>query len=228
MILPRAVVFDFDGVLANTERLHYLALRDTLASGGWTLTEADYTASYLGYDDRGCLLEFFKRTGVVTTPTRLQQLLSDKAGRYADLSDRGLVLYDTARPCVERLAARVSLAIASGSLRGEIEHILDVNDLRPYFRTIVGADDVIEGKPAPESYAKAAIALGVHPREAVAIEDSPWGLQSARAAGLATIGITTSYPEHLLTEAMVVVASLEEVTVEFLARLWATRPEQRS
>jgi beta-phosphoglucomutase len=212
----RAVVFDFDGVLADTERLHLVALRDTLATRGWTLTDEDYFTHYLGYDDRGCFTEFARREGVALSDDVLQTLLRDKEHRYADLFDRGQVLFPTARPCIERLAADFPLAIASGSLRGEIERILDANDLRRFFRTIVGADDVVEGKPAPESYAKAVAALGIAGPDAIAIEDSPWGLQSARGAGLRTIGITTSYPAPVLTDAQHVVASLDEITADAL------------
>lgn len=215
----RAVVFDFDGVLADTERLHLVALRDTLATRGWTLTDEDYFTHYLGYDDRGCVTEFARRHGISLDAGQVHELLRDKARRYADLFDRGEVLFPTARPCIERLSAEFPLAIASGSLRGEIERILEANGLRHCFRHIVGADDVVEGKPAPESYGKAVAALGVGGAEAVAIEDSPWGLQSARGAGLHTIGITTSYQAPMLTDAHHVVASLDEVTVEFVIRI---------
>lgn len=212
----RAVVFDFDGVLADTERLHLVALRDTLATRGWTLTDEDYFAHYLGYDDRGCMTEFARRQGVMLSGDTLHTMLGDKEERYASLVARGEVLYPTARACIERLADVFPLAIASGSLRGEIEAILDANDLLSYFSVIVGADDVTEGKPAPESYVRAVDLLGMTGAEAVAIEDSPWGLQSARGAGLRTIGITTSYAAHALTDAMRVVTTLDEVTPSFL------------
>ncbi len=207
-----AIVFDFDGVLADTEGLHLTALRDTLAARGWTLTEAEYYERYLGYDDRGCLVAFARAQGLALDAPALRALLVDKAHRYATLFDEGRVLFPGARACVERLGAHFPLAIASGSLRGEIERILHANDLRAPFQAIVGADDVVEGKPAPESYTRAIAALGVQARHAVAIEDSPWGLQSARDAGLVTVGITTSYQAAALTEASHVVASLDEIT----------------
>lgn len=218
----RAVVFDFDGVLADTERLHLVALRDTLATRGWTLTDEDYFTHYLGYDDRGCMTEFARRQGVSLGSETLSALLSDKEERYATLFARGEVLYPTARACIERLSAVFPLAIASGSLRGEIETILDANDLLSYFSVIVGADDVKEGKPAPESYVRAVDLLGVAGAEAVAIEDSPWGLQSARGAGLRTIGITTSYAAPALTDAMHVVTSLDDITPAWLL---SSKPE---
>lgn len=222
MSVLRAVVFDFDGVLADTERLHLVALRDTLATRGWTLTDEDYFTHYLGYDDRGCMTEFARRQGVSLSGEHLHTLLGDKEERYASLVARGEVLYPTARACIERLADVFPLAIASGSLRGEIETILDANDLLSFFSVIVGADDVKEGKPAPESYVRAVDLLGVAGAEAVAIEDSPWGLQSARGAGLRTIGITTSYAAPALTDAMRVVTTLDEITPAFLL---SSKPE---
>jgi len=102
-----------------------------------------------------------------------------------------------------------------------MEHTLAANDLRHHFGAVVGADDVRAGKPAPDGYLAAAAALGVRPELALAIEDSPWGLQSARAAGLMTIGITTSYVAGALTEADVVIGSLDEVTVDQV-RTWIT------
>lgn len=215
----RAVVFDFDGVLADSEGLHLAALRDTLAARGWTLTREDYYTLYLGYDDRGCLVEFARREGLTLGPDLQHALLTEKAARYADLIARGEVLFPTVRPCLERLGAQFLLAIASGSLRGEIERILDANGLRAHFPVIIGADDVAEGKPAPDSYAQAVAALGVAGAEAVAIEDSPWGLQSALGAGLRTIGITTSYRAPALGGAMRVVDSLDEITPASLAEL---------
>ena len=87
-------------------------------------------------------------------------------------------------------------------------------ELAHAFRAVVGADDVTSGKPAPEPYVKAAALLGVAPASAVAIEDSKWGLESARAAGLRTIGITTTYPASALAVADLIVDSLDEITVE--------------
>lgn len=215
-----AVVFDFDGVLADSERLHLRALTAAFAERGWTLTEADYFAHYLGYDDRGCIAAFAEREGLTIAPDEATAVLEDKTRRYMALLAAGDVLFPTARPCIERLATRLPLGIASGSLRGEIEHILSANGLRHHFTVIVGADDVREGKPDPESYARAVEALGVAPERGVAIEDSPWGLQSARGAGLHAIGISTSYPRAALTEtADRVIDSLDEIDVDRLCAI---------
>jgi len=216
-----AVIFDFDGVLADTERLHLLALQEVFAARGWALTDADYFAHYLGYDDRGIVTAFSEAGGIQVTPREAAAVLADKKRVYGELLAAGRVLFPGARACIQRLSEVFPLAIASGSLRGEIEHILDANQLRDAFTAIVGADDVREGKPAPDSYLSAASALGVQPARALAIEDSPWGLQSARSAGLVTIGVTTSYRADGLPGADHVIASLDEVTVPLVRTLLA-------
>ncbi len=217
-----AVVFDFDGVLADTERLHLRALQGAVAARGWTLTDEDYFAYYLGFDDRGCVEELGRRLAVPLSDATARALLRDKAARYDALLARGEVLYPGADGCVGLLADRWPLAIASGSLRGEIERILAANGLRDRFQVIVGADDVEQGKPAPDTYARAVEALGVAPATAVAIEDSPWGLLSALDAGLQAVGLTTSYPAEALSGASTIISSLAEFTPDLIAGLSRT------
>ena len=135
----------------------------------------------------------------------------------------GLILFSTAGDCVARLGEAFALGIASGSLHAEIVAILRANHLERAFPVVIGADDVAQSKPAPDSYAAAVKQLGVRPQDAVAIEDSHWGLTAARAAGLRTIGITTSYPRHALHLADAVIDSLDEVTVDSVNALLAVR-----
>jgi beta-phosphoglucomutase len=213
------VVFDFDGVLANTEQLHLRAIQDALAAHGRSLDERAYFERFLGYGDRDVFVEVAKDGAWELSDQTLQRMMALKADRYRYHLAEGHALYATAAPCVQALAQAFPLAIASGSLHGEIEHILLAGGLRQHFQLIVGADDVTEGKPAPEPYIKAAALLGIAPARLVAIEDSKWGLESARGAGLRTIGVTTTYPASALTLAEVVVDSLDEVTVAMLKKL---------
>ena len=124
--------------------------------------------------------------------TEVEAILLDKSRHYERRLAAGAILFPTAATAIQRLGASYRLAIASGSLRGEILSILRANNLADAFEAIVGADDVTRSKPAPDSYASAVARLGVAPSAAVAIEDSQWGLTAARAAGLRAIGITTS------------------------------------
>jgi beta-phosphoglucomutase len=214
--LIRAVVFDFDGVLADTERLHLRAIQDALAEHGHALDDRLYFERYLGYGDRDVLIEFARDRNWRIDERIAETFMATKSRRYRHHLASGSALYPTAAACVSGLAAQYPLAIASGSLRAEILHILGPTGLERSFRAIVGADDVANGKPSPEPYLTAASLLGVNPADAVAIEDSKWGLESARAAGMRTIGVTTTYPASSLSMADRVVESIGEVTVELI------------
>jgi beta-phosphoglucomutase-like phosphatase (HAD superfamily) len=131
------------------------------------------------------------------------------------------VLYPGSAACVTRLADAFPLAIASGSLHAEIEDILAVAKLRAPFRAIIGADDVARSKPAPDPYLAAAEALGVEPSACVAIEDSSWGITSARTAGLWTIALTTTAPVANLAGANRIVEGLDEISVDLVRALAA-------
>jgi HAD superfamily hydrolase (TIGR01509 family) len=138
-------------------------------------------------------------------------------------------LYPGAADCIARVAAAVPVAIASGALRHEIELILDRSGLRARFPIIVAAGETPRSKPAPDPYARAfellreggAIAASARPADVVAIEDSEWGLQSARGAGLRTIGVLTSYTADRLPSAEMVRPSIADVTVADLEALVA-------
>ena len=221
-IRTRAVVFDFDGVLADTEHLHLVAFQDTFAARGWTLDRAAYFANYLGYDDRDLVRAFSTDNALGVSAAEIEAILLDKSRHYERRLATGAILFPTAATAIRRLGASYRLAIASGSMRGEILTILRANNLADAFETIVGADDVARSKPAPDPYAAAVARLGVAPSAAVAIEDSQWGLTAARAAGLRAIGITTSYPASALGLAHAVIDSLDEVTDVLIERLLAS------
>jgi len=221
--MRRGVVFDFDGVLADSEGLHLAAFQDVLATRGWTLARATYFDRYLGYDDRDLLKTFLVDHDLQLSPDELEAIVAEKGRSYDTRVKGGHILFPTAAACVERLRGTFALGIASGSLHEEIADILRANHLEHAFEVVVGADDVAQSKPAPDSYAEAVKRLAVRPEHAVAIEDSHWGLTAAKAAGLKTIGITTSYPRRALHMADTVVDSLDELTPDLIAGLLGVR-----
>ena len=164
--------------------------------------------------DKDVFVEVARESAWTLTDADLQTLMALKAERYRHHLAAGHALYESAAACVLGLSRRFRLGIASGSLRGEIHDILVAAGLRDPFQVIVGADDV-----APEPYLKAAAELGVEPAAAVAIEDSHWGLESARAAGMRTIAVTTTYAAPALTLADLVVGSLNDISIDVVERL---------
>jgi beta-phosphoglucomutase-like phosphatase (HAD superfamily) len=227
------VVFDFDGVIANSEPLHFLAFQQTLDDEGITLSRHDYYARYLGYDDRGAIREVLIDSGRTVPDEEIDRIAGDKANRFESLLAAPDLIFPGAAACVERLAAAVPLAIASGALAAEIEEILNRAGLRHHFRAIVGAGETMRGKPAPDPYMRALELLSANGclREpapyallaagSVAIEDSRWGIASAKAAGLRTIGITNSYAAGDLADADLIVNRLDELTLDRLQALCA-------
>jgi beta-phosphoglucomutase-like phosphatase (HAD superfamily) len=222
----RAIVFDFDGVIANSEPLHFRAFRDVLADRGVTLTEADYYTRYLGFDDLGAFRAIGRDQGQTWTAAHLRALTDDKAVRMEALERDASVLFPGAVEAIQRTAAAVPIAIASGALGAEIRRVLDGANLTHHFAAIVAAEDTAAGKPAPDPYQRAVALLstamdldGLAPGDCVAIEDSRWGIASAHAAGLRAVGVTTSYDAGELAEADLIIGSLAELDVANLQRL---------
>ena len=212
-----AIVFDFDGVLANSEPTHLAAFTDVLAEIGVTMTAADYYARYLGLDDAGALLLAADEHGIALGPEALAALIERKAEIFDQAIAGEDVLFPGARDCVERLAARYPLGIASGALRHEIEMILAGAGLTRCFDFIVASGETPRGKPHPDPYRRAAELHGRPPDLCLAIEDSRWGIESARAAGLKCVGITTSYSADDLPGADRIIASLDDLTLTLVA-----------
>jgi HAD superfamily hydrolase (TIGR01509 family) len=206
-----AIVFDFDGVLANSEPLHERAYQAVLADLGVELSHQRYYEAYLGFDDVGVFEALSRDFGLGLDRAAIHSLVAHKSEQFESMIDEAVVLFPGARECVERCAAAVPLAIASGALRHEIELILTRTGLRRHFAHIVGAGDTERSKPSPDPYAKAVALLGVEPSRTIAIEDSRWGIMSAHAAGLAAAGITHTYPADELTGADFIVRSLDEI-----------------
>jgi HAD superfamily hydrolase (TIGR01509 family) len=227
--LLRAVVFDFDGVIANSEPFHFRAYRDVLAQEGVALTEPEYYARYLGYDDVGAFSALAADRGARWDERRVADLVRRKASRMEELERDQSVLFPGAEAAVRRLAAAWPLAIASGALRAEIMRVLERENLVRFFPVLVAAEDARAGKPAPDPYVRAVELLSnaartpLDPSDCVAVEDSRWGLESARAAGLRTVAVTHTYPAEALTGAEAVIPHLDRLTVEFLSKLGQKR-----
>ena len=222
----RAIVFDFDGVIADTEPLHFLGFRDVLADEQVALSETEYYARYLGYDDVGALRAIGSDHGRTWTIDHVADLAIRKAARVEALERDMSVLFPGAEAAIHRAAQAVPLAIASGALGAEIRRVLDRADLTRYFAAIVAAEDTPASKPAPDAYRRAvarlADALGGALRavDCVAIEDSRWGLESARTAGLRTVAIATSYDASELGDADLVLPDIAALDVETLRALF--------
>jgi len=222
---PRAIIFDFDGVIADSEPLHLAAFQQALEPEGIILTTEAYYADYLGYDDYDAIVAALREAKRPPTEESVQRLMAAKAEHFLALVREGVRILPGVPAFVRLAATRAPLAVASGALRREIELILAYAGLRKAFEAIVSAEDVSEGKPAPESFLLALERLkerapNLVPDACLVIEDSRAGIEAARRAGMRCLAVTNSYPASELGAADVVVPSLEKVEWERVSALF--------
>jgi beta-phosphoglucomutase len=218
-VAVRGIVFDFDGVLADSEPLHLAAYQEVFAALGVTLTRDDYYANLLGYDDEGVFTVMAARHSWKLDGGRIAALVAEKSRIFDGIISKHDVLYPGAAAAVNRLASAYPLGIASGALKHEIEMVLRAAGLDGHFRFIVASGDTAESKPSPDPYVRAAQLHQLPPGDCLAIEDSRWGIVSAKAAGMKCVGITNTYPASDLREADAVIDSLDQFTAGLIGTL---------
>jgi beta-phosphoglucomutase len=224
----RAVIFDFDGVITDSEILHFRAFNAVLTQYGFQLTKSEYYKNYLGMSDADCFRALIAEGRLPLQEPQLKGLGQQKTRVFEQLARSEGKIIEGVREFLATLsAAQVPTAICSGALRAEIELILDEAGLRKYFDVIVSAEEVERGKPDPEGFLLALERLNdLWPDPIIAeccivIEDSHWGLKAAHAAGMRTIAVTNTYDAAQLKQADRIVARLDELTMADLQRICA-------
>jgi beta-phosphoglucomutase len=223
-----AIIFDFDGVIADSERLHLRSYQAVLGPQGVNISTDQYLEKYLGYDDVGVFKAVGRDYDLPMNDHRVAELVAAKGERYESLAAAGEMLFPGAAAFIRTAAAQVPIAIASGALTREIEELLERAQLLELFPIIVGADQTARSKPHPDPYQTALARLRAHSGRdliawrSVAIEDSRWGLMSARDAGLRCVAVTNTYSAaELRADAELVVSGLDALTLDALDALCA-------
>ncbi|MGI5424104.1 HAD family hydrolase [Streptomyces sp. CA-179760] len=182
-----SVIFDLDGTLVDSEPNYYEAGRQTLAEHGVPdFSWADHER-YVGISTQETVADWKERYGLRAS---VQELFTVKNRRYLELARSSTRAYPEMRRFVELLAAEgVPMAVASGSSPGAIEAVLSGTGLDAHLRTVVSADEVAQGKPAPDVFLEAARRLGADPAGCVVLEDAAPGAAAAHAAGMRCIAI---------------------------------------
>lgn len=184
----RAVLWDMDGTLIDSEEYHWLSWRDAMSAEGLPITRDQFLASFGQRNDsilRGWL-------GPDATAERIDRIGNAKEALYRQrVRERGIQFLPGVSQWVHRLHERGwRQAIASAAPRANVEAILDVLHTADCFQAIVSAEDVRHGKPDPEVFLTAAAKLGVPPKHCLVVEDAPHGIEAARAAGMKSIGVS--------------------------------------
>ncbi len=188
-----ATLFDFDGVLVDSEPVHLAAFNDVLGALGVHLGEGEYAAHYLGLDDRGVFRAALSgKRGSLPDEREVSLLVAAKTKRFLPRFEGAFRVYPGAVDLVVRRAARAPVAIVSGALRDEIEFALAKMGVRAAVALVVSAEDAPACKPDPTGYRLALARLGVP--DAVAIEDSLAGVEAAKRAGVRCVAVSHTYP----------------------------------
>src|SRR5262252_6111328 len=206
----RAIFFDFNGVIINDERIHLQAYREILAAVDVELTDDDYFAS-LGMDDVAFVRAAFGRVNKPLADELMREVIKREHELHRSIIQDDLPVSSGVVAFIKQLARSFDLGIVSMAERSEIDHVLDLAGLKQQFRVIVSAATDLNHKPAPDAYLRALELLNAARRaerklpvlasECVVIEDAPPGIGAASAAGMKTIGVTTTVSEPALRAA---------------------------
>lgn len=225
----RAIIFDMDGVICDSEPLHMRAFQDVLRELGITLTDQEYYDDYLAFDDRGCFKAVLEKNGRPADPSTIKDLVDRKARYFDDFMKTKLTIYPGAESFVRKSAEKYMIALASGARRLEVEFVLRKAKIRGLFTAVVSSDDVEKGKPDPESFQKALESINqrrlhdspaIVPQECLVIEDSKHGVAAAKTAGMRCLAVTTSFKADELQPADAITESLVGLSLDKLEKLF--------
>ncbi len=224
----KAIIFDFDGVIADTEPLHLKAFQLTLKEKGIELSDEDYFENYLAYDDKTLFKELLKDRNYGHNEAQISDFMNRKSEHFENVLKGNNLVLEGVPEFISEVSGKYPLAIGSGAIRSEIIDILESGGLREHFEIIVSADEVINCKPDPEVFIEAlrrlnnldSVSEEISPQECLVIEDSTSGIKAAHSAGMKCLAITNSYAAEKLSEAELIKQSLKGIYLEEIEDLF--------
>jgi HAD superfamily hydrolase (TIGR01509 family) len=207
-----AVLFDMNGVLVDDEMLQEDAFRQVLSHIGYELSPDDYKKYFAGRTDKEGFENYLASQNKEADVSKLSE---EKTLDYFERIKSGVEGYDGTKEFAEETSFRgLKLAIVTSSNRNEADSLISGLGFTPLLSATITGDDVLWGKPDPESYLKAAAELGVEPARCLVIEDTPSGITAARSAGMDVIGVTNTHTAEELAGASRVV---EKLSIDLLS-----------
>ena len=223
----RAIIFDFDGIIADTEPTHLEAFKKVLKDIGISLTNKDYYDKYLAFDDKTLFNKILDINDRKPDENLIDELVKNKNILITELLNEYVILVPGFLNYLQRISEKYLLAIASGALRSEILLVLKKFNIDKEFHSLTTADDVVNCKPNPEVFIKSLNTLNeisednIEPGECLVIEDSIYGIKAAKSAGMKCLAITHTYSKELLNEADLIVNNFDEIDLNKLENLFS-------
>jgi len=208
MIQARAVIFDMDGVIVDSEPRHERAFMDVLREIGYGDNHGFDFSRYVGLTDRELWSDFIARHKPSHPMEALQAM---KRERVLQILRQEEPLFDGLVELIEKLVPNYRLGLASGSEPLVVEEVLRIKSLRRFFSVVTTSSEVARGKPAPDIFLRAAQLLGVSPQDCWVIEDSKPGVAGGLAAGMKVIAITNTHPAAELSNATMIVKNYDQI-----------------
>lgn len=212
----KAVIWDMDGVIADTAPYHYQAWQEVFQKRGVSFTRDDFRRNFGQRNDtiiRNVL-------GEDLSPEAIYAVADEKEEGYRQRVRQNVKPLPGAIELIKSLKERGFLiALASSAPIENIQLVTQALGINNYFHTIVSGREVKEGKPSPQGFLLAARRLGVEPSNCIVIEDAVAGVTAAKRAGMRCLAVTNTHPRTSLTEADLIVDTLETVTMDDLTRL---------
>jgi len=222
----KAVIFDFDGVISDSEPCHFAAANKVLDDFGIQLTRQQYYADYLGFTDYELFETVKKKYKTDFKGTSIEQLVERKAEVFQELIKQTDHLINGITELITELKKNnIKVAINSGAIAADIKIMLAGSAIENSFDVIVSADDITKGKPDPESYLLTLEKLNtvsdspISAKQCVVIEDSRWGIISAKKAGMHVVAVTNSYTAEELKDAEMIIGSVRQLKISDLQKL---------
>jgi beta-phosphoglucomutase len=222
----KAVIFDFDGVISDSEPCHFAAYNKILGDFGIQISKQEYYAEYLGFTDYELLKDIEKRYKTDFNGISIEQLVEQKAEIFQELIRQTDHLIDGVTELIWELKKNnIKVAINSGAIAADIKVMLAGSAIEDSFDVIVSADGITKSKPDPQGYNLALEKLNavsdspISAKQCVVIEDSRWGITSAKKAGMHVIAVTNSYSAGQLKDAEMIINSVRQLKISDLQRL---------
>jgi len=210
-----AVIFDMDGVLVDNSQVHDETWRIVCEKYGKKESINQIKNIFGGTNEI-----FVERLLGITDKQLARQIAKEKEALYREVFSKTIKAPDGLIPLLFSLRKRkIRLAVGSSGPKENLDFVLDSLEIRGFFDVLVDESKVNKGKPDPEIYLKVAQELKISPTECVVFEDSIFGLEAAKAAGMKVIAITTSFSRDKLQLADIIIDSFTEIDVQSILKL---------